>query len=92
MDNPLKTYLGKDIPLWTRGILYLCRLQGNTFEVVNELLFTSEYEALQAYANIRNPESQMVGGKTYNELIKELVILHKNINNPEWVKELHEYI
>ena len=90
----LQTFLGNDIPLNTRGILYLCDYDpiALTLTVDHELLFTSAFEALEAYANVPNPESQLVTGKDYNELILELNRLHENMKNPVWLRELGDYI
>jgi hypothetical protein len=89
----LKTKLGTDIPLNIRGIFYLCdfRYGSNpTLTVVNEALFESGFDALNLYANTRNPESQLVTGKSYNDLISNLHILHKNMVNKEWLMDLAE--
>jgi hypothetical protein len=90
MDTSLQTILGTDIPLSTRGILYLCQYdyKNKTLTVINEALFDDAFTALNYYANIPNPESQLVQGKTYDELIERLLILHENIKNPEWLKFL----
>ena len=90
----LQTILGTDIPTTTRGILYLCKYDYITNEigVLREILFDCGFDALNAYANIPNPESQLVTGKTYDALIAELHILHSNLKDPEWVKELADYL
>ena len=88
----LKTKLGRDIPITTRGIVYLCNFTGNKIDVVGELLYDSAFQALEAYANIPNPESQLVTGKDYNELISSLHILHKNMEDSKWLTELSECI
>jgi len=84
----LQTILGTDIPITTRGIFYACYFNGDTIIVIGEKLFDSAFEALEAYANIPNPESQMVSGETYDELIKNLHRLHKNMKDPKWLEEL----
>lgn len=90
----MKTILGKEIPTVTRGILYLCeyKYQPPSIEVMAEALFMESWQALDAYASIPNPESQLVTGKTYKQLIENLELLHKNLTNPVWVKELAEYL
>jgi hypothetical protein len=88
----LQTILGTEVPISTRGILYLCILKNHKLTVVRELFFTSGWEAMNAYANIPNPESQLVTGKTYDELIKALHILHENIKDTKWIKELENCI
>lgn len=88
----LKTILGTDIPTSTRGIVYLCTLKGDTLTVDREIVCDDAYTALQFYANIPNPESQMVSSETFDGLIAELIKLHENINNPAWVEELWGYM
>lgn len=90
----LQTILGKNIPLTTRGIVYLCIFDriANTLTVAREILFDCPGTALEAYANIPNPESQIASGGTYNDLIKESHELHAKIKDPVWVKELADYI
>jgi hypothetical protein len=88
----LQTILGTDIPLSTRGILYLCRFNpiAMTIRVVGEKLCDSGWLALELYANIPNPESQLVTGKTYDELITKLHKLHEDMKDKNWLKELYE--
>ncbi len=90
----MKTKLGAAIPEKTRGILYLCEYDYDkeTIKVVREIICESSFMALELYANIRNPESQLVQGKTYDDLITELVKLHCNLDDPKWVAELKEYL
>lgn len=91
MDE-LKTILGTEIPIETRGILYLCHYDRryNILTVGKEILFESGGAALTAYANIPNPESQLVTGKTFDELITNLILLHENIKDPKWLNKLAE--
>jgi hypothetical protein len=86
----MKTILGTEIPETTRGILYLCKFTRNKLKVIHEVFFTKAWMALEAYANIPNPESQVIMGKTYEELIENLAILHKDMKNPDWLKELSD--
>ena len=90
--NELKTILGTEIPTKTRGILYLCYMDYKTHKlnVLNEILFDNSFYALNAYSNIPNPESQLVMGKTFDDLIKENEKLKQKINNPDWIKQLEE--
>lgn len=89
-----KTFLGEEIRPETLGILYLCMYNYNdsTIKVVREIQFDSPSDALEAYANIHNPESQLAAGATQDKMLQELEQLHKNLNNPEWVKNLAEYL
>jgi len=45
MNNVLKTKLGTDIPITTRGILYLCNYNYKTkrIKVVDEMLFNDSF-------------------------------------------------
>jgi hypothetical protein len=92
--NELKTILGKDIPIETRGILYLCHYDSSKpkLTVLQEILCLSAFEALELYANIPNPESQLVTGKTFDELIKNLHRLHEDIVDIEWLRFLEEQL
>lgn len=91
MDE-LKTILGTDIPISTRAILYLCNYNSarKKITVLNEFVTDSQYEGLEYYANIRNPESQIVTGKDFNDLIKNLQRLHSNMKNKQWLTQLEE--
>jgi len=85
-----KTLTGQEIPKSARGILYLCKFTRNPLklEVIQSSVFESAYIALQYYAEIPNPESQLITGKTYDGLISNLAKLHNNINDKKWLKEL----
>ena len=85
-----KTILGKRIPETTRGILYICIFDNVNLSltVVNELFFIDQFIALEAYANIPNPESQLVTGNSYEDLCKELEILHNDMKDKDWLLEL----
>lgn len=80
------------IPESTRGIVYLCDFDGIKLTVNNEILCDSAFEALEYYANIPNPESQMVSGDNYNAVITELNKLHDDMVNPKWLDDLADSI
>ena len=88
----MKTILGTEIPTNIKGVLYLCEFDGTSLEVKREILFESSFDALECYANIPNPESQLATGKTYDILSYELNCLHRNMKDPEWLKELENYL
>jgi hypothetical protein len=92
--NELKTILGTDIPIETRGILYLCNYDRYTpkLTVLREILCTSSSEALYLYAEIPNPESQVVLGDSFDTLIKNLHKLHDNMQNKKWLEQLADSI
>ena len=86
----MKTILGTEIPITTRGIVYLCHFDYSKpkLSVLRELLFENSFEALDAYANIPNPESQLVRANSYEILILELELLHRNMQKKEWLDKL----
>ena len=90
----MKTKLGNKIPKNCRAILYLCEFNYKTMtiKVIAERWYTNPGYGLHAYANIPNPESQLVTGKNYLDLCKNLEILHKNMENKKWLKMLSETI
>jgi hypothetical protein len=92
----LQTILGTDIPVETRSILYLCKLRrgatGNKLVVVGELFFNSKFEGLEAYANIPNPESQLITGNNFDDLIRNLHTQHSLFEKEEWLEQLIESI
>ncbi len=89
MDE-LKTLLGTDIPLDTRGIVYLSEYIRSPLKlkIVQEIFFESSFDAITAYSNIPNPESQVVMGKTFDKLIEENEQLKRKIIDPEWLLQL----
>lgn len=90
----METFLKDKIHPTTLGILYLCKYTYNppSIIVVKEIQFDNAFDALEAYSNTRNPESQIVAGKTKEEMFKELEQLHKNLNDKEWVASLGDYL
>lgn len=90
--NVIKTISGVEIPKDTKGIVYLCEFDETalTIKVTHEILCDTQFRALDCYANIPNPESQIVMGKTYEELCQNLEKLHKNMKDKEWLKNLAE--
>ena len=90
----MKTLTGDNILEEVRGILYICEYnyEDSTIKIVRVMGFASAFDALNAYANIPNPESQMASGGTKEEFEKDLKKLHARMNDPEWVKELAGYL
>lgn len=93
MDE-LKTIFGTDIPVTTRGILYLCLFERNPLKITvkREIFFNEAIDALNAFANIPNPGSQVVMGATFDELIKELHDLHARLKTKKFLEYLNETI
>jgi len=88
------TFAGTIIPESVRGLLYICQYDyvTKTIEVCNAIAFDRAYDALQAFANIPNAESQLAMGGTREEFVADLTKLHDNLNNPDWVRELADYL
>jgi hypothetical protein len=86
------TLLGVEIKPETRGIIYLCKLTETALLVKCEVQFEKAFDALQSYANILNPESQLVTGKDYDSLILENENLRNRINTTEFIDALHDCI
>lgn len=86
----MKTLLGTEIPENIRGVLYLCQFNHDKLEikVIHELFFEKPWDALLAFAEIPNPKSQMTCGTSYNKMCSNLLKLHDNMNDKEWLKEL----
>jgi hypothetical protein len=90
----MNTFLNNSIKPDTLGILYLCKYEHNppSITVVREIQFDDPFNAVIAYSEIPNPESQVATGYDQVQLFKKLEQLHSNLNNPEWVKNLGEYL
>lgn len=90
----MKTLLGTILPLSARGVLYLCEYNRETLtlKVVREIIYGNSFHALNDFANIRNPESQVALGSSYEELCLELEKLQTNMLNPDWQKNLINYL
>ena len=88
----MKTKLGSEVPKSCKAILYLCDFdyKNMKLKVIGERAYNNTFDGLQAYANIPNPESQLVTGKNYFDLCKNLEILHKNMEDKKWLKMLSE--
>jgi hypothetical protein len=88
----MTTILGTEIPESTRGIVYLCNFDYKEMKltVIKEILCESSFLALTLYAEIPNPESQLVTGESFDKLLSRLERLHKNMKDPKWLQELSE--
>lgn len=88
----MKTILGTEIPETTRGVLYLCHfnflVDPPKFDVIREILCDEAWRAMELYANIPNPPSQVVTAKTYEQLCERLEELHANMTKKEWLEDL----
>lgn len=90
----MKTITGNEIPDACRGLLYLCEYDTYKPElkVIGEIAYKSSSDALEGYSNIPNPASQLAIGNSKEEFEMELNRLHDKMNNPEWVRDLGEYL
>jgi hypothetical protein len=90
----MNTFLGNLIAPTTLGVLYLCQYIDNppSITVTKEIQFDDPFDAVIAYSEIPNPASQVATGYDQAQLFKNLEQLHTNLNNPEWVKNLGEYL
>lgn len=88
----MKTLLGTEIPANVRGIVYLCKFDHKelTITVISEIMCQSPFYALEVYANIPNPESQLATGGTHEEMCEKLEKLHKRMKDKIWLKDLSE--
>ena len=90
----MTTLLNNEIAPTTLGIVYLCEYTKDpaAIKVTKELQFTTQFAALEAYANIPNPESQLATGKNREDLLSTLDQLHKNMCNKVWLKAMADFI
>ena len=86
----MKSLLGHDIPENIRGILFICKFDGESIEVVRERMYNCPFKTVNAYANTPNPESHMVSGETHEEMLVELESLKNKFNTPKHIKGLKE--
>ena len=86
------TFLNNTISETTRGIIYLCEYNYKlkTIRVLLEIQYKKASDALDAYANTPNPESQLAMGNSKEAFEKELTLLHYRLNDPKWVAGLYD--
>lgn len=87
-ETKVLTIAGNEIPEDVRAIFMICELREDKLKCIAERFCTDKAVALEYYANVPNPESQLVAGETYEELITELKALKKKWNTPEFTKQL----
>ena len=86
----LQTADGEDVKINTRSILYLCKLNKEGIKVLRSVQFPTEFEGLNAYANIHNPASQLISATNYDDLIKDMHTLHGLMEKDSWLESLRE--
>jgi len=98
MNKESMAKLNKDlIPANTRGILMLCKFSDNplNIEVTKILYYDNRINALRAYANIPNPESQLVireRNESYDDMIKNLGKLKEQMKTEKWLNTLNSLL
>lgn len=92
VDEMLRTATGEDVKITTRSILYICDLSRDGIEVIRSIQFPTQFEGLNAYANIHNPESQLISADNYDDLIKDMHTLHGMMKKDSWLESLRETI
>jgi len=91
-DEMLQTADGEDVKISTRSILYLCKLDKEGIEVLRSVQFSTEFEGLNAYANIHNAASQLISAPNYDDLIKDMHTLHGLMEKDSWLEALRDSI
>ena len=89
MKTLLNTTVNPDV---MQGVLYLCDYDGEKLTVTHELIYSEAWVALEAYANIPNPASQLAVKTKTSSLEEELEKLHTRMNDTEWQKQLSDYL
>lgn len=86
----LKTLTNEDIDISTKGIVYLCSIdyKNKELDIFRCIQYESPFIALNAYANIPNPASQLITGKTFDELILAHNKFREDVKDPQWIEEL----
>lgn len=101
MNEVILDIQGDIIPEKVKGIIYLCKYTPEKphnkgrlakLEVINIMYFTSAGRALQSYAEIPNPESQVAYETKTSSFKEELEKLHQRMNDQEWVNQLGNYL
>lgn len=86
----MTTFLNEEIKSDTLAILYLCeyKYEPPSIKIIREIQFDDPYVAIECYANIPNPASQLASGSTREKFFTELEKMHNNLTNPEWIEFL----
>lgn len=76
------------------AILFLCEFKRSplSLRIVNAIPFNDYMDALDAFANIPNPESQLITGVDKEELTNELNLFFQRKDTPEFLNTLAETI
>lgn len=91
MDQKLRTFNGTLIPETTRAVLYLCDFSDRkTLKINSTICFSSISEGTIVYSEIPNPESQLITGKTFEELTTNLNKFHENMVTEKFLENLRQ--
>lgn len=90
----MKTITWIDIPEGTKALIYLCEYDYNTYalKVIHTLFFRNVFDAINSYANIPNPESQIAYETKEESFDYNLRKLHGKMKDIEWRKRLGDYL
>lgn len=84
--------LGFDIPPIVRGLVYLCEYANGKLTPFHSIMCDDAFDAIQLFAEIPNPASQIATGQTQEDFEEELTKLHNHMLDPVWQKQLAEYL
>lgn len=74
-------------------VLFFERNQEGTFTLSNQTEVLTSFEALQVYANTKNPASQLVGADDITSLVVKVGKVIDNMSNLEYVeKSVNPYL
>ena len=90
----MKTIMGNEINEDTKAIFYLCDYSYRTgtikakIQVTGERQFDSIGMGFEIYANVPNPESQLVYDDDINVLFEKSEKLKRNMQDENWLEQL----
>lgn len=91
MDQKLRTFNGTVIPETTRAVLYLCDFSDRKeLKITSTICFDKVSEGTIVYSEIPNPESQLITGKTFEELSENLKRFHEMMKTEKFLENLRQ--
>jgi hypothetical protein len=82
----------RPIHQWGQVVCFEANSKTKTITEYGRTAILPFMDALNAYANIPNPASQLIQWTTEEEHIAAEAELQKNIKDPEWLEELFDCI
>lgn len=73
-------------------VFYEPNYSNKTIKEISRTSILSYSDALDVYANTRNPASQLVKGHDKQEINEALKQLEEDIKDPKWLKDLFDCI